>query len=148
VDGIASRNFGIYENGNWQNTGSDLNGDVRDLVVFNNYIYAGGMFSSPVQGIGKWSEPAGIDESKELQTLVIRPNPADDHIVVDLSGFSENEILEATIIGNDGKTLARYEDLRNGEASIDISHLTAGVYVVKVCNERGEFTSGRLMVYR
>lgn len=146
--GNPSRGFAIYENGNWQDIGSDLNGDVVDLAVFNNYIYAGGTFTSPVQGIGKWSEPTGIIESTAAQTLNIWPNPANDNVVVDLSGFSNSETLEAMIVGNDGKTAGRYEKLKGGQLSIDISHLATGVYVVKVCNEKGEFTTGRLMISR
>ncbi len=146
--GNLSRGFAIYENGSWRDTGSDLNGDVTDLIFFNNYIYAGGSFTTPVQGIGKWSEPAGIDEPEELQALNIRPNPANDKVVVDLTGFGRNESLEAVVIGTDGKTVGRYENLKEGEISMDVSQLTPGVYVVKVCNERGEFTSGRLMISR
>jgi len=146
--GNLSRGFAIYENGSWNDTGSDLNGNVIDLIFFNNYIYASGSFTSPVQGIGKWSEPASVEELETNRDIRLWPNPAGESVKLDLSEYDSNETLEALIMGNDGRTVGRYENIRGMELEIDISHLSPGVYVVKVCNERGEFTSGRLMISR
>jgi hypothetical protein len=147
--GNASSAFAVYnEAEGWENTASDLTGEIYDIVNYDNYLYAGGSFDSPVQNIGKWSEPTGIYEPVTVSTIAIRPNPASNEVIIELAGFGVNEKLEALLISDDGKTAGRYKNLGRPEFKLDVSHLSPGMYVVKVCNEKGEFTSGRLMISR
>lgn len=145
----VSSGFGIYDEvSGWMDAGSTLDGHINDMVIFNNYLYAGGNFSSPAMNIARWSEPTGIGEQDGQSKLLIRPNPAREKAIVELAGFDNREKLQVTVAGSEGKIVAIYDDVTPGLLRIDVSRLSPGTYVVKVCDSSGAFVSSRLIVDR
>ncbi|MEO1256563.1 MAG: T9SS type A sorting domain-containing protein, partial [Bacteroidota bacterium] len=117
--------------------------DVNDSIVSNN------SFSIEVDEVGTYKvrlralNDAGASESATLDILVesvlstaelisfeIYPNPAQNDISIQFSGDVFNENMNIRLTSVSGKTVLKTTQLGNGEASINISDLTSGVYVL------------------
>lgn len=66
--------------------------------------------------------------------FVLTPNPASDRIIIDRKG--EERLTSVTIYDMMGRQVLVFPNA-NGQASFDVSRLTAGNYVVKVMTDKG-----------
>ncbi len=75
-----------------------------------------------------------IEKSLSLEKISIFPNPASDKLIVK----SENQIEEIVISDLNSKIISRYRFEDDAlEQSIDLNHLSSGLYFVTVKTERG-----------
>ena len=75
----------------------------------------------------------GINESAELSAIKVYPNPTTGELRVESTKFRIENIVIYDIFGK----VQRIENWKT-ENTIDISHLSAGIYFVKICTEAGE----------
>ena len=72
------------------------------------------------------------------------PNPAHDEIVVEIPG-NRNEKTVITILNIAGKTIRTFQkNLSNGKATLDISNLQNGVYIMRV-ESNGQLLFGKII---
>ncbi|MDW5290828.1 T9SS type A sorting domain-containing protein [Formosa sp. PL04] len=77
-------------------------------------------------------------ETKESTTpdrLFVSPNPATNSITID---FKSSNTAKMQIIDYLGKTVIS-DDIQNGMKSIDLSHLSSGLYFIKISDEQETF---------
>jgi hypothetical protein len=83
-----------------------------------------------------YSDDSGIIESDNEQ-IKVYPNPTTGELSVFSYQFS---VISVEVFDVSGKKLISFESLMSQEITINISHLTAGIYFVKVITEQGEIT--------
>jgi Secretion system C-terminal sorting domain len=102
------------------------------------------IFSNPFLGNNSCYFFAGIPET-EKKKVEISPNPAEDYFRINIG----NEIslpLKLSIYNTEGKRV-RYFELQNHEASIDISRLSVGMYIISLSNANLSLTK-KLIISR
>jgi len=72
------------------------------------------------------STPVAIDNTSFVNQFNVYPNPASDHIVLDIPG---EHVLSATIYDAMGKTVMHTTNVN--ENKLDIHHLPSGIYFLK-----------------
>ncbi len=78
----------------------------------------------------------GIDEANEEGAVMISPNPATEHVFIrsDLGN-----ITEVCATDMEGRVAFRSEMINAKETKIDLSSLSAGMYMITVTTENGSF---------
>jgi uncharacterized repeat protein (TIGR02543 family) len=115
---------------------------VRDGYVFAGW-YNGEFqwnFSSPVTAnttlTAKWTangdNPATAVETRHAASLQPYPNPTSGVVYIDNYDGEEAEVYNVLGVLVETKTLHATSLQSNGSATFDISHLPAGVYIIKV----------------
>ncbi len=64
------------------------------------------------------------------QGIIIYPNPASNKLYIDLPNHWQDE-MTVRVVDNHGK-LTKYVPIRHGESTIDISHLSPGIYTLQL----------------
>jgi Secretion system C-terminal sorting domain len=114
---------------------------------FNFEMEAGEVYNLRLKMINKdgtftYSEIRKLSCINASNDIKISPNPA-------LHAFQINGMLKGkntiTIYNNDGKMISSFNG--TNKKDIDISHLQAGVYVVRILNENGTSSVERLIKY-
>jgi hypothetical protein len=85
-----------------------------------------------------WKSSSGIDEI-DVPNLSVYPNPAKDYLVI--AGLTCNLLQNAQIFDVSGRTVGalRATPAENGTATINVSHLPSGVYILKIGDKRAKF---------
>ncbi|MDE6271058.1 MAG: thiol protease/hemagglutinin PrtT [Muribaculaceae bacterium] len=114
--------------------------DGKDYYFgFTNSILAGANFIENIVGPlapFHYGTVAGIDEVKADDTIaVITPNPADSHFTV--QGVEVSSVKVFSLAGN----LVAAAN----EATVDVAHLAAGLYLVEVVAADGNHSTARLI---
>jgi photosystem II stability/assembly factor-like uncharacterized protein len=127
---------------NWIEVGEDL----------QNFFYNGVHFTSATNGyiVGnnrtllKYTEVSGIGERQQQLAFELYPNPCRDKIQITSSKLQNNSQLPTAyskleILGISGRKVWEYENsgVRESEMFVDVSHLPAGLYLVKLQTEAG-----------
>ena len=83
-------------------------------------------------------EESTLTDSRDLQSLVISPNPTKD--VVTINNFSSDPITQYTIISGDGRILS--DEAVNGteRISIDLATFGKGIYLLRFKSANSEAT--------
>ncbi|MBX7095784.1 MAG: T9SS type A sorting domain-containing protein [Flavobacteriales bacterium] len=138
-DGFSSGTIIKTSNGGTSWTSSQSTLITYQMVDFLNDTvgYACGGNGSILR-YGSSLTPNSVFETNPENQLQLYPNPAVDFIIVDNTTSSGNSIVE--IYGIRGE-LIRTVSLRSAENRIDISNLTAGMYIVKVISDDKELFS-------
>ena len=129
---------GVYE----ENTTATLNAtahtgyrfvnwtkDGVELFTDNPYSF---IVTEDIELVANFEEEVGI-ENFELSTLKIYPNPTTGMLRIENSGLKIESVAIYDVFGK----IQKIENLKM-ENTIDISHLSAGVYFVKIRTEAGE----------
>ncbi len=66
----------------------------------------------------------------------IYPNPANDRVIIEFPVYSTKNKTTVTILGLDGKLLKSLQ-IKRSKTQINISDLSAGVYIIKVTDNKG-----------
>ncbi|MDW5290827.1 T9SS type A sorting domain-containing protein [Formosa sp. PL04] len=74
-------------------------------------------------------------ESITADRLLVSPNPVSDIVTID---FKSSNTAKMQIIDYLGKTVIS-DEIQNGTKSIDLSHLSSGLYFIKVSDEQETF---------
>jgi aminopeptidase N len=84
-----------------------------------------------------------FDSNANEESLLLNPNPASDFINVD---WGANQVKSLELISVDGRSLGFvYTDFNNPSVRLPLSHLGAGIYVVKAKMQSGKTISARLI---
>lgn len=70
----------------------------------------------------------------EPNNMIIRPNPAQDNITLELNK-DQNNIFMIRIIGEDGNIAFSQQNIFGKAVSLDISHLRSGIYTLELIDE-------------
>ena len=135
---------GFQQEGNVQlNIGFDQNTDSREFFRFNTRgqweksVFKGTPMLRPV--FGKIAPPVCCAPSK---TVMINPNPASDWIKVTSSELQVTGVEIFDVMGRRQKAEGRKE---HEEWRMEISHLTPGIYFVKIQKENNTFETLKLI---
>ncbi|MDR0506049.1 MAG: leucine-rich repeat protein [Dysgonamonadaceae bacterium] len=76
-------------------------------------------------------------EDKVLQEINLYPNPVKE--AINISGIPENAMIEITDLSGRTVGTAIYHASKNSTETINVVHLPAGVYIVKIGNYKAKF---------
>jgi PKD repeat protein len=79
---------------------------------------------------------SGIDDVTNGANISIFPNPAGDEVTIQTSSIQNNEATIISITNILGKTVEQEKVKWKGQATLDVSNLPSGIYIVKVENEK------------
>lgn len=79
---------------------------------------------------------------RKVGQLILYPNPAQTHLHVSISK-EPMENLYCTIYSYQGKVVLQQADITNNTHTIDVSHLPAGIYVLRLKDNYGVLHTGR-----
>lgn len=145
--GVLANSIAKWDGTNW----TDLQGgvwyggsnaySVQALTVYNNELYASGIFSSAgsvgAASIAKWTEPpTGInDESAALQFLKNEPNPFNQSTTIsyNIANAGNVKLVLNDLTGRDIKTLLN-EFKQQGKYTFELNgkDLSPGIYFLKI----------------
>jgi photosystem II stability/assembly factor-like uncharacterized protein len=77
--------------------------------------------------------PVGTDEKQQMSSLKIYPNPAINHITIELSESGTNINGTYTIFGMSGLALIQ-QQVQDSRSEINVSSLPKGIYFVRLSN--------------
>ncbi len=137
-DGTTFTNFFVANSGLTSNYISDI-----EVDVFNNKWIgtSTGISVYNENGVVMGIEDQGFPKHADISFY---PNPAGDFIVVDLSHITTN-MISLSITDVLGKELLVVQKVDNF-AKIDVSSLSAGIYLGKLTYEKGEILTGKFIV--
>ncbi|MDW5290821.1 discoidin domain-containing protein [Formosa sp. PL04] len=99
-------------------------------------VFGTGLNSSQQKSASK-NETLSISNNTDIETkFLVYPNPVSDIITID---FKSSNTAKMQIIDYLGKTVIS-DEIQNGTKSIDLSHLSSGLYFIKVSNQQETFT--------
>jgi alpha-tubulin suppressor-like RCC1 family protein len=105
--------------------GHNNNGTLGDGTIVHKSI--------PVQPVGLCSVGLGIEESATVNAISVYPNPCNGDLFIELDGYQNTT---AEIFNIQGQ-LVQNIVLQSFQTSLQINHLTSGVYLVQVKNPKG-----------
>ena len=84
-----------------------------------------------------------FESNANEESLLLNPNPATDFIDVNCSAY---QVKSLELISVDGRSLGFvYPDFNNPSVRLPLSHLGAGIYVVKAKMQSGKTISARFI---
>ena len=136
------------------NVGFDRNTVNSDKIFYNlgqgwlNSSFSGSLMIRPIMGKALPSEPApaGIENSQE-NLLKIYPNPASTYFFLDFPDVISPREWSVTLYDLQGKTVYKSR-VDNAHQQHQISHLTNGLYILRL-DQNGQIKASRkLMIAR
>ena len=108
---------------------ADLNGDAKPDIIVGNW--AGGV------AFFKGCEPAENQVTiKQIDDISIYPNPTDGELRI--TNY-ELRITDVEVFDIYGRKLSQISNLKSQISNlIDVSHLSSGIYIVKINTDKGE----------
>ncbi len=133
-----------YDDSVWLSTGTGPTGDVLALEVFNNDLYAGGVFEiidsiTNAGFIARYNPTiiqdttAIVEVKQKVSALNIYPNPATNEIKISNLSPEENQIKIFNLLGQQVKNLSVSNEPNH---TINISDLRSGIYMLTVSNNK------------
>jgi hypothetical protein len=153
---ISSQNVASWDGISWDTLGVGLHDIslntttlVRSLTVYNNSLYAGGVFvANSVNGqlylIAKWDFTTSIEEKINPDNIHIFPNPADDLVTLTstnaFNSASLYNLLGEEVYSTNATTRAIKQEI------IDVSNLPVGIYTLRI--QTNNFIENRKIVIK
>jgi hypothetical protein len=129
--------IGFEQQGNTQlNIGFDQNTDSREFFkyktrgVWENSVYKGTPMMRPFFGDAK--KPNSIHNNNIMPEVIIFPNPTTGELQITNYELQITNVEVFDVYGRKQKAESRKQNM------LDISHLPAGIYFVKIITEAGE----------
>lgn len=145
ANGSADLGFGSffsYDNGISWTTGAEEQQYTVLAVLNANTAFAGGFTTSPTAGgIFKYTGNQLKTATFDATTLKVYPNPADNMLII----ASENAISSVEIYNLLGKQVFSQTFSSVNQATLDVSNLALGGYIVKTSSDSGEVQTTKLM---
>ncbi|MEO0470728.1 MAG: hypothetical protein AAF206_13965, partial [Bacteroidota bacterium] len=115
VGGVAAAQVAVWDGNQYQSLGSGLNGMIKDLILYENDLYAGGLFAGPEgYNLAKWN---GNDWSYEqigdggvVHSLAIWSNQLVAAGQLDLNGFGGPTAVQVFTLYNDAWSTFQLSD--------------------------------------
>ncbi len=102
--------------------------------------------------VQKYEDLAGnvfaVNENrKETVSMNAFPNPVSDNFTLDLSGFSENEKINISVVNVIGIKVLQFEHFTgaNDRISVSVSNLQSGIYFIQA-ESQGQLATRRIMI--
>jgi hypothetical protein len=128
--------------------GMDFNDDHHDKIYYNTTgnwntsIFTGSLMMRPV--FGDNYDASGINENSLANNFSIYPNPANDQVTI--SGIKEGQgNLTTSILDISGREIISAQKL-NADNFVDVSSLSAGLYLLQLKNEHGDLIGTQRLV--
>ncbi|MBA3649335.1 MAG: T9SS type A sorting domain-containing protein, partial [Chitinophagales bacterium] len=137
-DGKCIANRITFWNGDtWVNLGFTIyDSGPLCMSFFNDELIAGGYFetiaNNPINRIAMLANFTGFTDIKNKKQISIFPNPATDQLHIEAPNIHNATV---TILNLFGQVMLKQEFSNN--ASIDISTLSKGMYLVNIIDEKG-----------
>lgn len=80
-------------------------------------------------------------KADELKNLVVYPNPASEQVNIRSAAFKQGKVLNAL-----GQTVMTFQSTDHGQTSLDIGHLTSGIYHIVVEGQNQTIETRKLVV--
>ncbi len=142
--GISAEHIATWDGTNWCALGGNFDNVVGEGCFYKDTLYVGGGFwtvdGDSVNYIAKWTggdyvdtcgNATGISEMKKnISSLTVYPNPANNQITIDYTGILKDVIIE--IKSTLGETLYSEKLEMQASKTIDISAYSNGVYFIQI----------------
>jgi len=94
----------------------------------------------------KRNSAKGDSESKEKQIceVSIYPNPAKD--ILYILSSSNRTLQNISLMSIDGRLVSSTTNIGMKKYSMDVSHLSAGIYIIKISTDNGENTIRKIII--
>jgi hypothetical protein len=131
---FAGTDNGVFLLEGTDNSWSDVSGDLANLPVNALLVNGDRIFAGTQNGI--WMRPlsefpSGIAPAEYLITVTVSPNPATDHISIEINRSAAHQDLAASVLNVNGLMLFR-QMLQQMKTEIDIAYLAKGFYFLKI----------------
>ena len=83
----------------------------------------------------------GVEDVSSAEALKVWPNPAHDIVTVEGENISRVELFDAV-----GRLAASDSNVREGRCTLSVSHLPAGIYIMKAYTDSGSSHSRKVVV--
>jgi hypothetical protein len=104
------------------------NGNLLEVITTNDL---------GVTDLTEWkSVPLGVVDRTENESLLVYPNPTTGELTVEIAGQARNDVWSTEVFDIYGRK-CHVSHVTRHENSIDISHLQAGIYFVKITTNVG-----------
>ncbi len=152
IGGILRKRFHIIDNGNLEyfifegigtNMGLKPSAPPEDahleLVCMSNYLTDEVVYLSPnYDECYKMAMFSSTAEVNDAEKVALYPNPAESEVHISLD--SEEEISSVKIYDASSRILLR-ENIQSNQATINISHLNPGFYLVEIACNNGVYVT-------
>ena len=119
-----------------ERTNYDFGGWFTDNITFlNEWNFATDVVTQDTTLWAKWSETAGIIEMAS-ESIKIYPNPAKDELIIESGELKIESVEIVDITGKKQFSIFNFQF-----STINVSHLSAGTYFVKIKTDKGELTT-------
>jgi hypothetical protein len=154
ADGKPVHNITSWNGTLWDSVGSGFAGDtgVFSLCVYNNELYAGGIFlmsgNTATSYIAKWNHPLGIDElsSANKNDVKLYPNPNNGVFTVEVKSEELRTKSTIEIYNMLGEKLYSGR-LISINTEIDLTDKPSGIYLYRLVSQSGEpIASGKFII--
>jgi hypothetical protein len=155
---VQTTNYAVLENNQWCLKSAAFDNDAFGVVKYNGNLFIYGAFrkcgADTIFGFAKWSGGnstvacsntftishtyVGVNEHIVFSDLKIYPNPVTDKLVITSNNF-EQQNFELQISNALGQTIYNQTSLLN-QNEINLSHLSKGIYFVKIQNTQQQKT--------
>jgi len=83
--------------------------------------------------------PLSIDEAAQgLEAIEVYPNPTTGELFVGIAGQAHNDVRSVEAFDVSGRSVLSHTPNLTPQTVLNISHLQAGTYFVKIMTEQGE----------
>lgn len=120
--------------------GMDFENDQKDKIYYNTSgvwytsVYSGSLMIRPVFGNPAY-DVSSVHESQMNSSITVYPNPASD--AINVAGLESGQNYSASIVDVSGREVA-LQTITAENASVDVSMLPAGTYIMNLTDENGD----------
>lgn len=94
----------------------------------------------------KEEDKTALDPLANKLSVQVYPNPANDHVTIQVTRSTEAQAGDVLIYTLTGKQVAQAKLSTNMAATVNVSRLSAGVYLYKVLLSNGQLKVGKLVI--
>ncbi len=145
--GVAAEHIARWDGEEWCGFGDVFNNNISALAVHQGELYMGGAFTTinndTVLRVAKWVggdfvEVCGTlteveDIERNSREVSIHPNPTSGPLTI----TSTKPLLTVAVVDMLGRVLLSERGNASNTTALDLSHLPAGIYVVRMETEAG-----------
>ncbi len=127
--------------------GLDLNTNNEDKIFYNTTgnwytsVFGGSLMMRPV--FGDSYNVSSVEENTIAENFSLYPNPANDRVTIVLPAGHEK--YNVRMLDLSGREVAGMQQL-NADGSMDVSSLSAGMYLVQLFTEEGELQGTQRLI--
>lgn len=109
--------------------------EVRSMCRYQYYSFDSTYVNPGVSRLTFWSASDGVVEAEDLHKVELFPNPADGEVTI---RFDSEAPVSATLTDLAGREVKAFSFQRT--TTVDVSHLPAGQYILRLATANGVAT--------